>query len=246
VEPRNPCAPGRYCASGIDQRQAAAACVPEELPRRRQSPGTVVGLLSQKRLDIGDLCQCPMVLAAFRLEELRQVPHRRERRFDGAVAARLGAGAPERGIPTCSQAEFACEASYASSSMMRTAASSAAGAAPSIPTSSATGSASNVRKFGHTLGFIGAFSPPAAGRSLMHRGCSDDGPSSRRTTLAPSPPTGRVAAGDSAVSCSGIRWSTPDHRQKCNHDHCDAFGVRRGRPRVDVHERLDAEWCQRP
>ncbi|WP_198344640.1 hypothetical protein [Mycobacterium dioxanotrophicus] len=91
---KSPVPLGRHASRRVDEHHAAIAGEPEELAQHSQTSSSVVRQLSEERLNIGDVHECPIPLAALGIEEAGQIAHNCQRRLDGAVGAGPGARTP--------------------------------------------------------------------------------------------------------------------------------------------------------
>lgn len=74
---KSPVALGRNASCRVDEHQAAIAGEPEELAQHRQTSRSGVRQLGEECLNIGDVHQCPILLAALGIEEAGEVAHGR-------------------------------------------------------------------------------------------------------------------------------------------------------------------------
>ena len=79
---------GRKAAGRVDEDDLVGSCEAEELPDEGEAAGSAVWPHGQERLDVANVGQCPVVLAAVVMQVLGQVPDRRQGPADGDVTAR--------------------------------------------------------------------------------------------------------------------------------------------------------------
>ena len=83
---------GGHVAGRVDEHDLVLARPSEELARCSEAAGLVGGLESKECFDVGDVDKRPVVLRSLCCEEPGEVSNEGDRRFDGRVGAREGAG----------------------------------------------------------------------------------------------------------------------------------------------------------